>query len=158
MRSWFVEKISWNRPKFRSVEASWHLFLNRLFYHLFKYRSFRRGEITLRGYFFREIKYNFFLDENLLVLFHWLRWQIVSIVFWNCESLLKKKKTEKKCEHFSWIHDFFFLFVKSLPLFDTELLVLFGRNRLSPLAVRTLALVPQYLAIYQSKSHAPGKK
>ena len=158
MRSWFVEKISWNRPKFRSVEASWHLFLNRLFYHLFKYRSFRRGEITLRGYFFREIKYNFFGWKSFSTL------PLVEVAN-RLHRLLelrippeKKKKTEKKCEHFSWIHDFFFLFVKSLPLFDTELLVLFGRNRLSPLAVRTLALVPQYLAIYQSKSHAPGKK
>ena len=96
----------------------------------------------------------FFLDENLLVLFHWLRWQIVSIVFWNCESLLKKNR-EKIVNIFREITIFF---VKSLPLFDTELLVLFGRNRLSPLAVHTLALVPQYLAICQSKSHAPEKK
>ena len=72
------------------------------------------------------------------------------------ELRIPPEKTKKKNGIFREITIFFF--VRLLPLFDTELLVLFGRNRLSPLAVRTLALVPQYLAIYQSKSHAPGKK
>ena len=153
MRSWFVEKISWNRPKFRSVEASWHLFLNRLFYHLFKYRSFRRGEITLRGYFFREIKYNFFGWKSFSTL---PLVEVANRLHRLLELRIPPEKTEKKNGIFREITIFFF--VRLLPLFDTELLVLFGRNRLSPLAVRTLALVPQYLAIYQSKSHAPGKK